>query len=45
MVLVAEARHSVADTLNQTFMYVALRRSTKQPDRQHPFGYGKERFV
>ena len=43
-VMMAEAGHSVADTLNQTFMYVALRRSTKQPDRQHPFGYGKERF-
>jgi hypothetical protein len=37
-------RHSVADILNQTLMYVALRRGIKQPDRQHPFGYGKKRF-
>jgi divalent metal cation (Fe/Co/Zn/Cd) transporter len=34
----------VADILNQTLMYVALRRGIKQPDRQHPFGYGKKRF-
>lgn len=43
-VMWAEAGHSVSDTLNQAFLYTSLRRSTKEPDRQHPFGYGKERF-
>jgi divalent metal cation (Fe/Co/Zn/Cd) transporter len=32
------------DTLNQAFRYTSLRRSSKNPDRKHPFGYGKERF-
>jgi len=43
-VMWAEAGHSVADTLNQGFLYTSLRRADKDPDRQHPFGYGKERF-
>jgi cation diffusion facilitator family transporter len=43
-VMWAEAGHSVADTLNQTFLYASLRRADREADRQHPFGYGKERF-
>lgn len=43
-VMWAEAGHSMSDTLNQAFLHTALRRSRKEPDRQHPFGYGKERF-
>lgn len=43
-VMWAEAGHSVSDTLDQAFLHTALRRSRKKPDRQHPFGYGKERF-
>lgn len=43
-VMWAEAGHSVSDTFNQAFLYTSLRRSSKKPDRQHPFGYGKERF-
>lgn len=43
-VMWAEAGHSVSDTLNEFFLYTSLRRSEKEPDRQHPFGYGKERF-
>jgi len=27
------------------FLFVALRRGTKEPDEEHPFGYGKESFV
>jgi cation diffusion facilitator family transporter len=42
--LLAEAAHSVADTLNQVFLMTALRRSRKPADGQHPFGYGMERY-
>jgi cation diffusion facilitator family transporter len=34
----------VADTLNQVFMYLSLRLSSRKPDRQHQFGYGEKRF-
>ncbi len=42
--MLAEAAHSVADTLNQVFLLTALRRSHKPADAQHPFGYGMERY-
>jgi cation diffusion facilitator family transporter len=40
----AEAAHSVADTATEGLLLTALRRSVRDPDPQHPFGYGKERF-
>jgi cation diffusion facilitator family transporter len=40
----AEAAHSVADTATEGLLLTALRRSDREPDREHPFGYGKERF-
>jgi cation diffusion facilitator family transporter len=43
-VMWAEAGHSVSDTLNQAFLYTSLCRSVKEPNRQRPFGFGKERF-
>jgi cation diffusion facilitator family transporter len=42
--LLAEAAHSIADTLNQVFLLTALRRSRKPADVRHPFGYGMERY-
>ncbi|MFQ5581712.1 MAG: cation diffusion facilitator family transporter [Mariprofundaceae bacterium] len=42
--LLAEAVHSLADTANQGLLYVGLRRSEKQADRRHHFGYGQERY-
>jgi cation diffusion facilitator family transporter len=42
--LLAEAAHSVADTLNQAFLLTALHRSRKPADVRHPFGYGMERY-
>jgi cation diffusion facilitator family transporter len=42
--LLAEAAHSVADTLNEVFLLASVRRSRRRPDARHPFGYGKERF-
>lgn len=43
-VMVSEAAHSVADTLNEGFLLTAPKRSDRAPDDEHPFGYGKERF-
>jgi len=40
--MLAEAAHSVADTLNEVFLLVALRRGERAADQQHPFGYGKK---
>src|SRR4051812_29338345 len=42
--LMSEAAHSVADTLNEIFLMLSLSRSARPADRDHPFGYGKERF-
>jgi cation diffusion facilitator family transporter len=43
--MLAEGAHSVADTTNQLFLLGSLRFAKREPDEQHPFGYGKERFV
>jgi cation diffusion facilitator family transporter len=43
--LLAEAAHSAADTTNQVFLLASLSSSERKPDEQHPFGYGKERFL
>ena len=42
--LLSEAAHSIADSLNEVFLLTSLRRSHRPPDRDHPFGYGKERY-
>ncbi|HEV8623347.1 MAG TPA: cation diffusion facilitator family transporter [Acidimicrobiia bacterium] len=42
--LLAEAVHSVADTGNQGLLFLGGRRSRKPPTREHPFGYGRERY-
>jgi cation diffusion facilitator family transporter len=43
--MLAEAAHSVADTANQLFLLASLSFSERKPDADHPFGYGKERFL
>lgn len=43
--MLAEAAHSVADTVNQGFLRVSLSLSAKEPTPDQPFGYGQERFV
>jgi cation diffusion facilitator family transporter len=42
--LLAEAAHSVGDCTTELLLATAIRRSRRQPDRRHPFGYGKERY-
>jgi cation diffusion facilitator family transporter len=42
--LLSEAAHSFGDTSTELFLLTALRRSGRDADRQHPFGYGKERY-
>ncbi|MGW0765582.1 cation diffusion facilitator family transporter [Streptomyces sp. NPDC002676] len=42
--LLSEAAHSVADSLNEVFLLIAVRRSKRAADDRHPFGYGKERY-
>jgi cation diffusion facilitator family transporter len=43
--VLSEAAHSLADTVTEIFLFVALRRGSRPADEQHPFGYGKESFV
>jgi cation diffusion facilitator family transporter len=42
--ILAEAAHSIADTVDQLALLGSLRLGRRPPDREHPFGYGKERF-
>ena len=42
--LLAETVHSLADTANQGLLYLGLRRSERQADTKHHFGYGQERY-
>lgn len=42
--MLAEAAHSVADTVNQGFLLVGINLSDNPADEDHPYGYGKDRF-
>jgi cation diffusion facilitator family transporter len=42
--MLAEAFHSTADTGNQIFLLIGMRKSARPPDHQHPFGYGRESY-
>ena len=42
--MAAEASHSLSDTANDLFLFVAQRRSTRRPDDRHPLGYGREAY-
>jgi len=43
--MLAEAVHSFADTINQVLLLIGGRRSRKEADEEHPFGYGRARFL
>jgi cation diffusion facilitator family transporter len=43
--MLAEAVHSFADTVNEVLLLIGGRRSKKAADEEHPFGYGRARFL
>jgi cation diffusion facilitator family transporter len=42
--LISEGAHSVADSFNEVMLFTSIKRGGRPADRDHPFGYGKERF-
>lgn len=42
--LLAEAIHSMADSANQGLLLLGRSRAGRRPTRDHPFGFGRERF-
>ena len=43
--MLAEGVHSLADSVNQVLLLVGGRRSRRAPTEEHPFGYGRSRYV
>jgi cation diffusion facilitator family transporter len=39
--MLAETFHSIADTGNQTLLFLGMRLASRPPDEAHPFGHGK----
>jgi cation diffusion facilitator family transporter len=42
--MLSEAAHSVADTVTEVLLFVALRRGARPPDPRHPLGHGRETY-
>ncbi|MFF2277535.1 cation diffusion facilitator family transporter [Agromyces sp. NPDC058126] len=43
--MLAEGVHSLADAGNQLLLILGGRKAKKAADQEHPFGYGRERYV
>jgi cation diffusion facilitator family transporter len=43
--MLSEAAHSVADTVTEVLLFVALRRGARPADQRHPLGYGREAYL
>lgn len=43
--MLAESVHSLADAGNQLLLLLGGRRAKRKADAEHPFGYGRERYV
>jgi cation diffusion facilitator family transporter len=42
--MLSEAAHSLADTVTEVLLFIALKRGNKAADARHPFGYGRETY-
>ncbi len=42
--MMSEAAHSLADTITEVLLFVALKRGGRAPDARHPVGYGRETY-
>jgi len=42
--MLSEAAHSVADTITEVLLFIALKRGNRPADDRHPFGYGRETY-
>jgi cation diffusion facilitator family transporter len=43
--LLAEAAHSLADTVNQTFLLGSISLAAREPTEAQPFGHGQQRYI
>ena len=43
--MLAESVHSLADSGNQLLLLIGGKRAAREADEQHPFGYGRQRYV
>ena len=43
--IMAEVLHSAADITNQGLLVVGIARSRRGPDREHPYGFGRSRYI
>ena len=41
----SEAIHSLADTINQVILAYGIHKSTKNPTKDHPYGYSNVQYV
>jgi cation diffusion facilitator family transporter len=42
--MMSEAAHSLADTVTEVLLFVAIKRGARRADARHPFGYGRETY-
>jgi zinc transporter 9 len=43
--MLSEGIHSIADVSNQLLLAVGINRAERAPDEDHPYGYGRDKFV